>query len=153
MTKVKKSLALMLTMVVLLSSNAYAAEYQPIYDGVEIQVQTYGDDGVMPLYTYLNVISAGLGIDENGRCTFSGSVTAHGYDVRLELYLQRSRNQVFWDEIMGAITTVDETGSMEYHKNLEPDDYFYRAKVVVSVLDSNGNTIETQTVYSDSERY
>ena len=153
MKKVKKSFALMLAMIMLLSSNAYAAEYQPTYDGAEIRVQAYGDDGVMPLYTYIDIITAGLEIDETGCCTFSGSVIARGYDVRLELYLQRSRNQIIWDEIMGAITTVDQAGSMEYQKNLEPEGYYYRAKVVVSVLDSNRNTIETQTVYSESKYY
>ena len=151
MRSIRKSLAIMLAGIMLFSVTAYADE--KVKMPVITEVQADGDEGVMPLFTYINAITAALIIDENGRCTFSGSVTAFDYRIKLELYLQRSKNQVFWDEIMGAITTVDETGSMEYHKNLEPDDYFYRAKVVVSVLDSNGNTIETETLYSDSERY
>ena len=148
---IKKSLVIMLLGIMLFSATAYADE--EVKMPIITEVQANGNEGIMPIYTYIDIISAGLGIDENGRCTFSGSVTALHYKIDLEIYLQRSRNQVFWDNIMGAMTTVDQSGSMEYHKNLEPDDYFYRTKVVVNVLDSNGNTIETQTVYSDSKRY
>ena len=150
MKKIKRSLALALLGVFLFTNTVYANDVSAI--SVETN-HTNNNEGIMPLYTYIDVISAGIDIDNNGHCVFAGSVTALGYDVKLEIYLQRSRNQVFWDDIMGGIKTVDQSGSLEYSLNLKPDDYFYRAKVVVSVLDGNKNTIETETVYSSTERY
>lgn len=147
MKYIKKSLGLMLLGIMLFSIPAYANETQAL------AVQSNGNEGIMPIYTYIDEISAGLYIDDNGKCVYAGSVTALGYDVKLEIYLQRSRNQLFWDDIMGGIKTFDQSGSLEYSLNLQPEDYFYRAKVVVSVLDGNKNTIETETVYSSTERY
>ncbi len=151
MKRIRKSLAIMLVGIMLFSATAYADE--EVKMPVITEVQSDGDEGVMPLFTYIDMITVALIIDETGRCTFSGTVTALDYRIKLELYLQRSWNQIVWDDIMGAITTVDESGGMEYHKNLEPEGYYYRAKVIVSVLDSNGNTIETETAYSSTERY
>ncbi len=151
MKKIQRTLAVMLIGVMMFSTNVYANEEQESVNIIEDEI--YNDGGVMPLYTYIDVITAAITIDNNGRCVFTGSVTALGFDVKIELYLQRSRNQLFWDSIMGGIKTVDQSGAIEYSLNLQPDDYFYRAKVVVSVLDDNKNVIETQTVYSDSERY
>ena len=151
MKRIRKSLAIMLVGIMLFSATAYADE--EVKMPVITEVQSDGDEGVMPLFTYIDMITVALIIDETGRCTFSGTVTALDYRIKLELYLQRSWNQIVWDDIMGAITTVDESGGMEYHKNLEPEGYYYRAKVIVSVLDGNGNTIEAETVYSSTERY
>ena len=148
MKKIKRSLALTLVGVFLFATTVYAND-MPI---VPIET-TDENEGIMPLYTYIDVISAGIDIDSNGRCVFAGSVTALGYDVKLEIYLQRSWNQIIWDDIMGGIKTVDQSGSLEYSLNLQPNNYYYRAKVVVSVLDGNKNTIETETVYSSTERY
>ena len=151
MKSMKKILFLMFAGIFLFSGTVYANDENVVV--VRTEEQANDNEGIMPLYTYIDVISAGLGIDENGHCVFSGSVTALDYDVKLEIYLQRSRNQLFWDEIMGGIKTFDQSGSLEYSLNLQPDDYYYRTKVVVSVLDSNKNVLETETVYSDSERY
>ena len=151
MMLIRKSLAIMLVGIMLFSVTAYADE--SVKTSAVTDLHMDGNEGIMPIYTYIDVITASLSIDENGRCTFSGTVTALDYRIKLELYLQRSWNQIVWDDIMGAITTVDESGGMEYHKNLEPEGYYYRAKVIVSVLDGNGNTIETETVYSSTERY
>lgn len=147
MKYIKKSLSLMLLSIIIFSVPAYANETEAL------TVQSNGNEGIMPIYTYIDEISAGLYIDDNGKCVYAGSVTAFGYDVKLEIYLQRSKNQIVWDEIMGGIKTVDQSGSLEYSLNLQPNNYYYRAKVVVSVLDDNRNVLETETVYSDSERY
>ena len=147
MKYIKKSLSLMLLSIIIFSVPAYANEIEAL------TVQSNGNEGIMPIYTYIDEISAGLYIDDNGKCVYAGSVTAFGYDVKLEIYLQRSKNQIVWDEIMGGIKTVDQSGSLEYSLNLQPNNYYYRAKVVVSVLDDNRNILETETVYSDSERY
>ena len=141
----------MLIGIMLFSTDAYANDSHEVV--FANQNKTCDNSGIMPLYTYIDVITAALVIDDNGRCVFSGSGTALDYDVKIEIYLQRSRNQLFWDEIMGGIKTFDQSGSLEYSLNLQPDDYYYRAKVVVSVLDNNKNVLESETVYSDSERY
>ena len=141
----------MLIGIVLFSTNAYADNR---YEVVFVNHDETGDNSeIMPLYTYIDVITAALVIDDNGHCVFSGSGTALDYDVKIEIYLQRSWNQIVWDEIMGGIKTFDQSGSLEYSLNLQPNNYYYRAKVVVSVLDDNKNVLESETVYSDSERY
>lgn len=151
MKRLKKSLTAILIAVMLFSTTAYANENDKVPYLME---NTIGDnEGIMPIYTYIDVITAALIIDDNGHCVFSGTVTALGYDVKLEIYLQRSKNQIVWDEIMGGIKTVDQSGGMEYTLDLKPENYYYRAKVVASVLDNNKNVLETETVYSDSERY
>ena len=144
-------MAAILIAVMLFSTNAYANENEKVSDLI-VNV-TSDNEGIMPIYTYIDVITAALMIDDNGHCVFSGTVTALGYDIKLEIYLQRSKNQIIWDEIMGGIKTVDQSGGMEYSLDLKPENYYYRAKVVVSVLDGNKNTIETETVYSSTERY
>ncbi len=58
-----------------------------------------------------------------------------------------------WDEVIFTFKTVYDTGKISKTYDLSPDDYFYRAKVVVDVLDSKGNIIETETAYSDTKRY
>lgn len=151
MKSLKRSLILMFALIFLFTGTVYANDENVVV--VKSEEQEDNNEGIMPLYTYIDVISAGLGIDENGHCVFSGSVTALDYDVKLEIYLQRSWNQIVWDEIMGGIKTFDQSGSLEYSLNLQPNNYYYRTKVVVSVLDSNKNVLETETVYSDSERY
>ena len=151
MKKIKKSFAVMLIGIMLFSVEAYAAEDEQIFSTGDYVV--YNNDGIMPLYTYIDVISAALTIDDNGRCVFTGSGTALGYDVKIEIYLQRSWNQIIWDDIMGGIKTFNQSGALEYSLNLQPNNYYYRAKVVVSVLDGNKNTIESETIYSSTERY
>lgn len=108
---------------------------------------------IQPRYAYIQVMSVGLDIDANGHATFDGSVVAAYRNVRLSLYLQRSSNSTFWDNIQGGIKTVYDSGVIGYERNLPADDYFYRAKLIVEVLDSNKNVIETQTIYSSVERY
>ena len=111
------------------------------------------EDEIMPRYTYLGFASVCLTIDENGLAEYDCSACAPYRNVRMTLYLQRSRNQVIWDEVIFTFKTVYDSGTISKTYDLSPDDYFYRAKVVVDVLDSNGKTIETETIYSDTERY
>ena len=111
------------------------------------------DGGVQPRYTYIQIMSVGLDIDANGHVTFDGSACAPYRNVRLNLYLQRSNNGLFWDNIQGGIKTVYDSGIIEYSRNVSADDYFSRAKLVVEVLDDNKNVIESETIYSDSKRY
>ena len=99
----------MLICVMLFSASAYANENQEMV--LSDLNETHDNSEIMPLYTYIDVITAALVIDDNGRCVFSGSGTALDYDVKIEIYLQRSRNQVFWDDIMVGIKDFDQSDS------------------------------------------
>ena len=140
--EMKKVLLFMLIFVMLFSVPAFASDAQEqesssIEEGGEIQ----------PRYKYIAFMSAGLNIDANGHAVFTGTACADYRNIRLSLYLQRSENSAFWDNIQGGIKTVYDNGGIEYERNLSAGDYFYRAKLVVEVLDSNKNVIETQTIY------
>lgn len=108
---------------------------------------------IQPRYTYLGFVSISLNIDGNGFTEYNCSAGAPDYNVRMKLYLQRSRNQFLWEDIIGTIKTVSQSGRISESYNLPANDYFYRAKVVVEVLDDNKNIIESETAYSSTERY
>ena len=55
---------------------------------VNFMYQVSNCDNITALYTYIDVITAALVIDDNGHCVFSGSGTALDYDVKIEIYLQ-----------------------------------------------------------------
>ena len=138
----------MLVFVMLFSVPAFASEAQG-----EENSSIEEDGQIQPRYQYIAIMSVGLDIDANGHISFSGSACADYRNIRLSLYLQRSKNSAFWDNIQGGIKTVYDNGIIAYERNVSADDYFYRAKLIVEVLDDNKNVIETQTIYSDSKRY
>lgn len=138
----------MLVFVMLFSVPVFASEAQGEENS---SIEENGE--IQPRYKYIAIMSVGLDIDAGGHITFSGSACADYRNVRLKLYLQRSKNDVFWDDIQGGIKTVYDNGIIAYERNVSADDYFYRAKLIVEVLDDNKNVIETQTIYSDSKRY
>ena len=71
----------------------------------------------------------------------------------MKLYLQRSRNLFLWDDVIFTFKTVYDNGKISKTYDLTPNNYTYRAKVVVEVLDDDGNILETETAYSDTVRY
>lgn len=145
----KKVVIFVLVFIMLFSMTAFASDEGEWAAESEMTVT----EDVPPRYAYIQVMSVGLDIDANGHITFDGSVIAAYRNVRLKLYLQRSKNDFFWDDIQGGIKTVYDNGIISYERNVSADDYFYRAKLIVEVLDDNKNVIETQTIYSDSKRY
>lgn len=145
----KRIILLMMMFIMLFSVTSLAAEP----DNEDTNEITIEDTSIQPRYTYISFISAGLKIDENGYIQYSCSTGSLGRNVRMKLYLQRSRNQLFWEDIIGTIKTVYESGKISESYTVQADDYFYRAKVVVEVLDENKNIIESETAYSDSQRY
>lgn len=144
----KKVLLFMLVFVMLFSVPVFANETQ---EEENSSIEEVGE--IQPRYKYIAFMSVGLDIDANGHISFSGSACADYRNVRLKLYLQRSKNDFLWDDIQGGIKTVYDNGIIAYERNVSADDYFYRAKLIVEVLDDNKNVIETQTIYSDSKRY
>ena len=145
----KRTLLLSFLFVVLFSATAMAND-------IEIAEEDFfqNEEGdVVPLYTYIGYVTVSLKIDKNGCASYNCSVSAPNQNVRMTLYLQRSGNLFLWDDVIFTFKTVYDNGKISKTYDLSPDDYSYRAKVVVDVLDSNGNIIETETVYSDTKRY
>lgn len=143
----KKTVILMLFFIMLFSFTSLAAERD------DEDTATIEETSIQPRYTYISFISVGLKIGEDGYAEYSCSTGSLDRNVRMKLYLQRSRNQVFWEDIIGTIKTVHESGKISESYNLPANDYFYRAKVIVEVLDDNKNIIESETAYSSTERY
>ena len=145
----KRTLLLSILFVMLFSATALANDIKVTGEDLS---QSEGEE-ITPRYTYIGYITVSLKIDTNGCASYSCSVSAPEQNVRMKLYLQRSRSQVVWDEVILTFKTVYDNGKISKTYDLDQDDYFYRAKVVIEVLDSNGNIIETETIYSDTERY
>lgn len=144
----KKIFVVMMLCMIFCSGTVLANEYE----AEEGELVQEDELSVEPKFSYLNHVTTGLRI-ENERVIYTASARAAHYDVRLNLYLQRSKNELIWDNIRGSIKTEYDNNLLEVTHKVSPDDYFYRAKVVVEVLDANKNVIETVTAYSDSERY
>ena len=145
----KKVVLFLLIFVMAFSTVAFASDVE------EPQIENEFLEGseIQPRYTYIQIMSVGLDIDANGHLTFDGTACAPYKNVRLKIYLQRSKNSAFWDDIQGGVKTVYDNGGISYERNVPADDYFYRAKLIVEVLDDNKNVIESETIYSDAKRY
>ena len=98
-------------------------------------------------------MTIGLEIDENGHLIYGGSARAPYRDMRITVYLQRSETGFFWEDLAGTVKTGYDSLILEEERDLAADDFFYRAKIVTDIFDSDRNIIETATGYSDSERY
>ena len=136
--------------VMLFSVVALGEEPKTSEGSVEI-IETNMDG--TPRYTYLGSITIGLNIDESGHITYSGSARTSGYDLRINLYLQCSGNGFLWDDLECYINTGRDFVSSGGSRTVPENELFYRAEIVVEVLDSNRNVLETATAYSSEERY
>lgn len=148
----KRIALIMFSLVILFSSVAFAKETGNV-ENLEGQEELVLDEDVQPRYAYIRLALVGLEIDENGHATYAGSTTVPGYNVRISLHLQRSKNELFWENIQGSMKRIYESGGMEKTADLPKDGYYYRAKLVVEVLDSNNNVIESENFYSSTEFY
>ncbi len=148
----KKILCVWLVFVMLFSSMAYADEL-PEPDRQDINRVAMETMLVEPRYTYIGYMTIGLEIDANGHLIYGGSACAPYRNLRITVYLQRSTNGAFWEDIAGTVKTGYDNLDLEEERNLPEDDFFYRAKIVTDVFDSNRNIIETATGYSSEERY
>lgn len=145
----RKILFCTLIIIMFFPFTAFAAEL----DENETNKVESEEELIQPRYTYISFISVSLKIDENGFVEYNCSTGSLKRNVRMKLYLQRSKNQFLWEDIIGTIKTEYESGRISETFNLPANDYFYRAKVVVEVLDDNKNIIESETAYSSTERY
>jgi hypothetical protein len=146
---VKKIFYLSILFVFIFSFTALADDGSVVNEN-EIQSE---ETSVQPRYTYLRFVSVCLTIDKNGCAEYDCSAGAPDRNVRMKLYLQRSRNLFLWDDVIFTFKTVYDNGKISKTYDLTPNNYTYRAKVVVEVLDDDGNILETETAYSDTVRY
>ena len=139
-----------LVLVLLFSTVSLANDVEADLDSSKVTVLNLEGD---PRFTHLGHITIGLDIDENGHITYSGSARTFGYDLRITLTLQRSSNDVFWDDLECYINTGYNYVSSGGDRYVSEDDFFYRAKIVAEVLDDDRNVLESVTAYSSEERY
>jgi len=148
----KKILVSCLVLFLLFTPKAFAAESE-VVGSDELNRIITETTVVEPRYTYLGYMTVGLDIYEDGRIVYGGSARAPYHNVRITLYLQRSTNGLFWEELEGTVKTAYDSVSADGGRTVDADDYFYRVKIITDVMDADRNIIETATGYSDSERY
>lgn len=148
----KRVLSCWLILMMLFTSTALGTENTGAISQ-EIEVTIEEKTIVEPRYTYIAYMTIGLNIDANGNLGYSGSACAANHNLRITLTLQRSTNGIFWDELESIVKTGYYDVASGSTRTVPEGDYFYRAKIVAEVLDSNRNVIETATGYSDAERY
>ena len=148
----KKVLILAMMFSLVFSSTALAddtaPDSSPTWDGVIAETMV-----VEPRFTYIGYVTVGLEIDENGHLIYGGSTCAPYMKVKITVHLQQSTNGLFWDEIATTIKNGYDNIGLEEERDLEEGNYYYRAKVIVDVLDDDRNVLETTTVYSSEEQY
>ena len=147
----KRVLMCCLIFIMLFSSTALAE------DGSERNVPdeyvVVYDNSIQPRFQYISAMSIGLYIDENGFLDYSGSATARNHKLRITLTLQRSTNGLFWDDLESYVKNGYGNVMAGGERTVAAGDYFYRAKIITDVYDSNNNIVETATAYSSEERY
>ena len=114
--------------------------------------QPSGTD-ISPYNIDIEMLSASLSIDGNGKASCDGFVRARTSTnkVYMTMTLQRSSGNS-WEEVKGWSTsgTPSATLAKEWYV---VTGYTYRVKVTASAYTSSGSFIEQQTVYSGSESY
>lgn len=146
----KRFALLFFAFVLIFSSIALGNETESDFDVQNvIEINLEGS----PRYSYLGHMTIGLDIDENGYISYGGSARTFVYDLRITVTLQRSNNGVLWDDLESYVKTGRDYVSVSGSRTVEEGDYFYRAKIVTDVFDSNRNILETATGYSSEERY
>lgn len=109
------------------------------------------DEGIMPIFTSINDISASINIS-NGIATVSGSTSAlRSGKVETIVKLQQfCDNQ--W-KTLATWSSKEEYFSMVEKSKAVKKGYSYRVQVTGKAYDSNGKVIEQATVNSQSQYY
>lgn len=111
------------------------------------------DGGIVPYYTYVSSVGAGLGIQSDGYAYPSGHISLYSVrNIELTITLQRSTNGKTWTNVKSWTDSVyDNYHSMEegYYVN---SGYTYRTMTTGKVK-SGSTTLETVTAYSPLKSY
>lgn len=105
-----------------------------------------------PYYQHIAVIVTSLDISKAGYATASGATSLDpGYNAKVLLELQE------FDNGWRTIDSYSDSGSgprgVKLHLQRFVPHGTYRAKMTITVTDSNGNYVETETATSYVERY
>ena len=147
----KRVLICCLIFMMLFTSTALAEESSE--GNIQDEYVVVYDNSIQPRYQYISLMSIGLYIDENGFLEYSGSARAPYRNLRITLTLQRSTNGFIWEDLEAYVKRGYDNVGAGSDRTVAAGDYFYRAKIITDVYDSNNNIVETATGYSDSERY
>lgn len=105
---------------------------------------------VQPRFTAVVDMQAGLEFNWLGGAKCSGGVyLENGYTGDLTVTLQRSTNQILWDDVKTWTTSgsdIFEISKTYYVKS----GYYYRVEVVVDAYNAAGAFIETVSLYSST---
>ena len=147
----KRALICCLIFIMLFTSTVLAVE--PNEEDIQEAYVVMYDNSIQPRYQYIALMTVGLYIDENGNLDYNGSATTGNRKLRITLTLQRSTNGLFWDDLESYVKNGYGNVMAGGERTVAPGDYFYRAKIITDVYDSNNNIVETATGYSSEERY
>lgn len=117
----------------------------------EMVVETNGV--IVPYYTYVSSVGAGLSIERDGYATCSGSIVVYGNrNGELTITLQRSTNGKTWTNVKSWTDSF----YGDYHIMEEgyyvTSGYTYRVMTTGKVK-SGSTTLETVTAYSPTDSY
>lgn len=147
----KRVLICCLIFMMLFTSTALATESNEI-DNLEEYIVVY-DNSIQPRYQYIGYMTVGLYIDESGNLDYNGAARAPYRNIRITLTLQRSTNGFIWEDLESYVKKGYDNVMTGGERTVAAGDYFYRAKIITDVYDSNNNIVETATAYSSEERY
>ena len=106
------------------------------------------DDQIMPCYTYLDSIVAGITEKALGFvcCTSSFITFESDKTCILTCYLQRTDGRAAWDNYKSQTKTFCESGSSSIDKTwYAPSGYSYRVYTLLVIKNSSGALLETAT--------
>lgn len=113
----------------------------------------YANNSVMPCYTYIDMIQAGLSIN-SGTAKASGSVFPAGnLKTSITVRLQRESSDGTWITISTWIGSNNNGASEAGGTKELKTGYNYRVYVVGKVYNSNGVAVETIKKYSAIKSY
>lgn len=141
----KKTFVFLMTMM-LLSCNVCAS--------TDINLEVNDDveyDTAVPYYIGISTVSNKLDISSTGSATcYANTKTLSGYTAKVKVELQKKNNS--WETIKTWTDTnsVSATVSKSYSVS---KGYSYRLKTTHSSIDSDGNVVESFTMYSSTKSY
>lgn len=107
-------------------------------------------------WTYTSWVGAGFSIDGNyGKCTGSYELYSDMKSV-ITVTLMKSNDAKSWSAVESWSTTNYNYSPSSFTKtstNVLTHGYYYLSHTQVQVIDSNGNAVETTSVFSNYEYY
>lgn len=123
----------------------WTREYE---DGTE-EIVTYEDLNPNPLLRWNTIVAVGMGLDfkVGGKAVFSTTVTINNsnYSMKIVTKLQSYRSGA-WKTLYTKTKTSSSTGTMNSGSYYVTKGYKYRTRNTITVYNSSGKVIETDTL-------